>query len=116
MARPSQLICVLGRRGCLKTVAELMKWRMVGLFALLGLFGPMFRLFVSAVVESFEVIDVVQSITILIWPPQVFGVMENSLGTTRVAVLTIGLNLALFTLIGVIAVLASRWSALLFAV
>jgi hypothetical protein len=89
---------------------------MVGLFAALGLLGPAFRLSASALLDDFDVIYVVQSITILVWPPQVLGVMERSLGTPGVAALTIGLNLTLFALMGVIAVLASRWPPLLGAV
>jgi hypothetical protein len=94
----------------------MLKLKMVGLFAAFGLFGPLFRLSASAVVDSFDVIYIVQSITILVWPPQVLGVMERSLGTAGVAALTIGLNVVLFALLGVSAVLAWRWSLLLGAV
>jgi hypothetical protein len=92
------------------------KWKIVAMFAVVGLFGPVFRLVLFWPVDSFPAIYVVQSITLLVWPAQVFGVMETSLGTVQAGVLAISANLLLFTAIGAIAALVARRRSLLWVV
>jgi hypothetical protein len=92
------------------------KWKIVAMFAVVGLLGPVFRLVVFRPVESFTAIHVVQSITLLIWPAQVLGVMETSLGTARAGALAISANVLLFAVVGVIVALVARRRPLLWLV
>ena len=92
------------------------KWRIVAVFAAFGLIGPFFRLVVFRPAETFATIYVVQSITLLVWPAQVFGHMETSLGTALSLALAISANVLLFTILGVIASLAAGRAVLLWVV
>ena len=90
-------------------------WLAPVVFGAFGLVGPLLRLLVPPMVLP-EALDLfVYKLVLLLWPPQVFGLMETSVGTFRAGVVAYGTNLIVFILIGVIAAVVGRWSALLWA-
>jgi ABC-type maltose transport system permease subunit len=82
--------------------------RTVVIFSLAALVGPLLSLLssmlkldtMSAPPGSRGVADFLYDFVLLLWPPQVLGVIEAVVGTVVAALLTVGANILLFALAG----------------
>ena len=65
---------------------------------------------------GFSISDFLYSLVLLLWPTQPLGVMEASLGRHMAVVVTVGANLIVFGVAGVIVAIAARRLPLLIAI
>ncbi|MDH5641586.1 MAG: hypothetical protein OEY28_09855, partial [Nitrospira sp.] len=79
----------------------------------MALVGPLVRVLTLPPSQN-SVENFVYHLVILIWPTQPLGAYEAAIGTTAALVLSVGANITLFVIVGlVVGVIGERWIVLL---